>query len=290
MFRFAKDRLLLAGLRVGGALAAAVLLLIVLFLSLEAFPALRRVGLSRFLLDESWHPAPAASAGTFGMTPMLAGTVFVTVGAMFLALPVGLFCAVAIHFYLPRRLAGGLRVVIELLAGIPSVVYGFWGLVVLVPLIGRLQPPGASLLAGALILALMILPLMALTADAAFTGLPRELRHASAVLGLSRPAQLWGVFIPSVRKSLMTGAMLQTGRALGETMAVIMVCGNIVQVPDSLFDPVRTLTANIALEMAYALGDHRASLFVSGLALMLIVAGMVTVAGALNRGTSHGRL
>jgi phosphate transport system permease protein len=214
---------------------------------------------------------------------MVLGTVLVSAGAMALAAPLGLLNAVAIHFYLPRGVGEMLRRVVELMAGIPSVVYGFWGLVVIVPLIGKIEPPGTSLLAGALILALMILPTMALVADIAFAGLPPEIIQGTAALGLSRSGEIWGVFVPSVRGSLATGAMLQAGRALGETMVVIMVCGNIVRVPRSVFDPVRTLTANIALEMAYALGDHRASLFFSGLMLMLAVSAIVMIASRIGR-------
>jgi phosphate transport system permease protein len=165
----------------------------------------------------------------------------------------------------------------ELLAGIPSVVYGLWGLVVLVPLITQVQPPGSSLLAGILIVALMILPTVALLTEASLASLPPAYWRGSAALGLGTWATVQGVCLPAIRSGMLTAVMLATARALGETMAVLMVCGNVVQVPESVFAPVRTLTANIALEMAYALDLHRSALFASGLVLMLVVAGLVVL-------------
>ena len=160
---------------------------------------------------------------------------------------------------------------LELLAGIPSVVYGLWGLVVLVPIIQGWQPPGASVLAGILVLALMIVPTVALFADAALRQVPMHLISAAAALGMRRWTITTKVMLPAARHGIGAGVMLAFGRALGETLAMVMVCGNIVQVPASLFDPVRTLTANIALEMAYAQGAQRSALFASGLALLALV-------------------
>jgi phosphate transport system permease protein len=174
---------------------------------------------------------------------------------------------------------------IELLAGIPSVVYGLWGLVVLVPLVARWQPPGASLMSAIIILTIMIVPTIALVAGAAIGSLPREYLQAAAALGLSRRRTVTSVVLPAARSGLLTAGLLATGRALGETMAVLMVAGNVVQTPTGLFQPVRTLTANIALEMAYAMGNHRSALFVSGLVLMA----MVTVLVALAHWMSEGR-
>jgi phosphate transport system permease protein len=172
---------------------------------------------------------------------------------------------------------------VELLAGIPSVVYGFWGLTTLVPLINQLHPPGASLLAGILILALMILPTIALTTHAALLTVPGEYLRGAAALGMSRWGMIRGVALSTAKTGIVAGIMLAAGRAIGETMAVLMVAGNVVQHATSVFDPVRTLTANIALEMAYAMNDHRAALFVSGLTLMLLVITLSGVAGWLGR-------
>jgi len=281
--RWKSDDLLLTGLRFAAAVTGAVLLLICGFLVWESIPAVREIGLSRFFGDPSWHPAADASAGTFNLLPMVAGTLAVACGAVVLAAPVGIASAIFGRFYAPVWLSGGYRRIVELLAGIPSVVYGFWGLVTLVPLIARWHPPGPSLLAGVLVLGLMIMPTVALAADSALANVPVAHLHGAAALGLSRWTTVRSVALPAARPALTTGILLQTGRALGETMAVLMVCGNVVQMPGGPFEPVRTLTANIALEMSYAMGSHRGAMFVSGLLLMLLVLLLVIAAEFLAR-------
>ncbi|MDZ4877004.1 MAG: Phosphate transport system permease protein PstC [Chroococcidiopsis cubana SAG 39.79] len=267
-------------LRAMALLVAAIVLSIVLFLLWETLPILQTVGLNRFFNDPSWHP----SSEEFNLLPMLWGTLFVTVGAVLLATPLGILSAVFCQYYAPVAIASLYRRLIELLAGIPSVVYGFWGLVVLVPLVGRIRPPGASLLTGILILTLMILPTITLVAHSSLASVPPEYLRGCAAMGLGRWATVSGVVLPAMRSGLLTSVILGTGRAIGETMAVLMVCGNVVQVPLSVFEPVRTLTANIALEMAYAVGNHRAALFVSGLVLMAMVVALVVAAELLSRG------
>lgn len=278
------DRLLLWLLRGIAAIAGMIVALILVFLVLEALPALSHIGITRFFTDPSWHPAE----GFYNLTPMLWGTLFAMLGAVLLATPLGILSAVFCHYYAPTTVARLYRRLIELLAGIPSVVYGFWGLVVLVPLIGELQPPGASLLAGILILTVMILPTIALMADASFANIPQQYLRGAAALGLPRWGTIRGVVFPAAKSGLFTGVILETGRAIGETMAILMVCGNVVQVPGNLFDPIRTLTANIALEMAYALGDHRAALFVSGLVLMAMIVALVSAVEWISRGRIYG--
>jgi phosphate transport system permease protein len=271
-------------LRASAAVAGAVVLLIAAFLVLESLPALRHVGLAPFFTDADWHPADQL----YNLTPMLWGTLFATTGAVLVATPLGILSAVFCHYYAPPRLAGGYRRLIELLGGIPSVVYGFWGLVNLVPLIARVRPPGTSLLAGVLILTVMILPTIALMADAALANVPRHYLQGAAALGLTRWATVRGVVFPAARSGLFTGVILETGRALGETMAVLMVTGNVVRTPHGLFEPVRTLTANIALEMAFALGDHRSALFVSGLLLLALIVALTAAAEIISRGRLYG--
>ena len=175
-----------------------------------------------------------------------------------------------------------------MLAGIPSVVYGLWGLTVLAPLIARWQPPGVSVLAGALVLALMVLPTVALTASSALAAVPASLLQGAAALGLSRRAVVLGVALPAARGGIVGGVLLAAARALGETMALLMVAGNVVQMPSGLFEPVRVLTANIALEMAYASGDHRAALFASGVLLTALVLALALTAGRVQSRSHHG--
>jgi phosphate transport system permease protein len=187
------------------------------------------------------------------------------------------------RFYAPLPAGRLYHRAIEILAGIPSVVYGFWGLMVLVPAINQWHAPGASLLAGVLVLTLMILPTIALTANAAIRALPQQYLLNSTALGLSRWSTVWNVVLPVVRGGIVSGVVLGLGRALGETMAVLMVTGNVVNNAGSVFEPIRTLTANIALEMAYALGTHRAALFVSGSLLMVMIIILMILAGKLEK-------
>lgn len=276
------DRALAWTLRACAALSGALALIIAAFVAREAAPLLLRSGPAAFL-GVGWSPTSAR----YGLSPMIAGTLATSMGAVLLAAPAGLLSAIFARFYAPGPVASAYRRSVELLAGIPSVVYGFWGLVVLVPLINRVRPPGTSLLAGAIILALMILPTVALTAEAALAAVPPEQLRAAAALGFSRWGAIWGVAIPAARAGVLTGVLLAVGRALGETMAMVLVCGNVVRVPSSVFDPVRTLTANVALEMAYATGDHRAALYVSGLMLLGVVAALAAAADRLARRASR---
>jgi len=284
LFPSRRDFLLTWGLRGCGVLTASVVLMILGFLLRESLPTISRVGIDRFLGDATWHPSSGAEGGQFNLVPMIVATLLTTAGAVLVAAPVGIAAAIFSHYYAPRWLGVVFAKIIELLAGIPSVVYGLWGLTVLVPLIAQWQPPGPSLLAAVIVLSMMIVPTIGLFASAAFQSLPIEHLHAAAALGLSRPRFILSVALPASRSGLFTAIILGTGRAIGETMAVLMVAGNVVQTPDSLFQPVRTITANIALEMAYAMGDHRGALFVCGLLLMGMVIVLVAAADRLGRG------
>ena len=281
-----KDNLLLVVLRSCAVVAAAVVLVIVAFVARESWPALRDVGLAGFLSDR-WRPTGAEPG--FGITPMLVATLLTSAGAIALATPLAIGSAVFAHFYAPRSIAILQRRVIELLAGIPSVVYGLWGLVVLVPLLLQFAPPGQSLLAGTLVLTVMILPTIALMADVALGAVPATTLQAAHALALPRHAIALKVALPAARSGIVTGIILGAGRAVGETMAVLMVCGNVVKMPGSMFDPVRTLTANIALEMGYALADHRSALFVSGLCLLLMWMALVSTTSLIRGGESAWR-
>jgi len=273
------DRALAAALRAAAAVAGSITIGIVAFLLLGSLPALRAVGPLRFLTDPSWNPVH----GAYNVAPMLVGTLVVTVGAVLLAAPLAVASAVFGRFYVRGALSRAHRRILETLAGIPSVVYGLWGLMVLVPAIARVGPPGQSVLAGVLVLTLMILPTIALVGDAALGAVPETHLRGAAAAGLSRWAIVRSIALPAARSGIFTGILLGTGRALGETMAVVMVTGNVVQVPDSVFAPVRTLTANIALEMAYATDAHRSALFVSGLVLALLTIGLVAAIDRFGR-------
>lgn len=277
--RWPTDRWLAPALGAAAAGSGLILLLVLAFLLRETAPLLGSHAVFGFFLDASWYPLE----GQFGMLPMVAASLAAALGALLLAVPLGIISAIFLNFLAPPALAHVYRMVVALLAGIPSVVFGLWGLTVLVPLIARWQPPGASLLAALLILALMILPTVALTSASALAALPKSLLQGAAALGLTRQGTILRVMLPAARGGIINGALLAAVRALGETMAVLMVAGNVVQFPAGLFDPVRVLTANIALEMAYATGAHRAGLFGSGLLLTLVVLLLAWLAARANR-------
>ena len=277
------DRRVLWILRGLGVSSCALVSLILIFLVVDSTPALRTLGF-RLVDDPSWHPSELPADGTFGMLPIVIGSIAVTLGAIIVAAPLGLASAIFCQYYAPRRLASAYRRLVELLAGIPSVVFGFWGLVILAPLIATyLKPPGHSMLAGILVVALMILPTIALITENALAAVPRGPISGAAALGMGRWAIIRSIIVPSARTGILTGIILGVARAVGETMAVVMVCGNIVKMPGSIFDSVRTLTANIALEMGYSLGTHRSALFVSGLLLLLTAIALTLVITWLER-------
>lgn len=258
------------------AAAAALLLLLGLaaFLLRESAPALREVGLVRLVGDRGWHP----TRGAFGMAPLVAASGAVALGALTLALPLALAVAFVRLAYAPPRLAALLRALLQLLAAVPSVVLGFFGLVTVVPLLLAIEPPGASLLAGMVVLALMVLPTLALLIEGALAGLPSGERAAAAALGLARTTVLLHLALPRARGAIGAALLVALGRALGETMAVVLVTGNVVQWPSALLAPVRTLTANLALELPYASGLHRSALFVAGLLLLGATAALLLIA------------
>lgn len=241
-------------------------------------------GWKAFFLDRSWYPLE----GKFGIMPMVWASAAMMLGAVLLAVPLGIASAIFIRFYAPKAIAQSYRLMLNLLAGIPSVVYGLWGLTVLVPLIARWQQPGASLLAAILVLTLMILPTVALTSFSALAAVPKDILAGAAALGITRKGQIISVALPAARNGILGGTLLAMARALGETMAVLMVSGNVVQYPTGLFEPVRSLTANIALEMAYATDQHRAGLFASGLLLTLLVLVLAWLAARYQERNTYG--
>ncbi|MEP3479923.1 MAG: phosphate ABC transporter permease subunit PstC [Fuerstiella sp.] len=267
LFPFNADRWLAFVTRTCALFSAIIVLLVVTFLALESWPAIQHVGFGRFVTDASWHPL----SGLFNLIPMIVGTALTTIGSLFIAVPLGIGSAVFGCFYAPPRLAGFHRRSVELLAGVPSVVFGLWGLVVLVPLLAPLGGSGQSLFAATLVLGLMIVPTIALTSQSALQAVPSQLISGAAALGLQRWVIVWRIALPAGKSGIKTGLLLATCRAMGETMAVLMLAGNVAKMPDSIVSPIRTLTTNVALEMGYATSEHRAILFVSGLVLMSVV-------------------
>jgi phosphate transport system permease protein len=265
------DLLLKVACRVLAISSAAIVLLVFTFLMWESVPALRQIGLVRFVTDASWHPL----SGEFNLTPMIVATILTSLGAVMIAAPLGIASAVFSNFYAPPWLANSHRRLIELLAGIPSVVFGLWGLVVLAPLVAEFGGSGQNLFTATIVLALMVLPTIALLSDSTIAAVPRDWIMAAAALGMDRWDTVSRVALPAARGGIGSAVMLALTRALGETMAVLMVAGNIVEMPRSILSPGRTLNGNIALELGYASASHRSVLFVSGLMLMLVVSALI---------------
>ncbi|MGY6518375.1 MAG: phosphate ABC transporter permease subunit PstC [Lysobacteraceae bacterium] len=250
---------------------ALVVLLIAGFLVGETLPLVAGGGLSRFLTDPGWWPRE----GSFNVLPMVVASLCLTAGALLVATPLALAYAIVLRFHAPPAVAVTMNAVVEAGAAVPTVIYGLWGLTVLVPVIGAFGPTGATLLTGILVLALMVFPTLSLLARAALDEVPDAYVHAATALAAGRSRVVLGVVVPAARHGILSAMVLAAARAIGETMVVLMVCGNIVQLPDSLLAPVRALTANIALEMPYAVGDHRAALFATGLVMLVLVTTLV---------------
>jgi phosphate ABC transporter permease protein PstC len=275
-----KEKLIKAVLLLLALTAISGLALITAFIFKEGLPIIAKVGLGKFILSSDWYPLE----GDFGIFPMIVGSLAVTAGAMVIGILFGVGCAVLLTQFSPPRFVSILKPSIELLAGIPSVVYGFMGVVILVPLIrDHLGGPGLSVLAASIVLGIMVLPTVTSISVDALQAVPRTYREGSLALGATEWQTTHRVILKAARSGIVAAVILGMGRAVGETMAVIMVAGNTLDVPHSILDPVRTLTSNIALEMGYAAGDHRRALFATGIVLFIIIMILNTIALAVSR-------
>jgi phosphate transport system permease protein len=257
-----------------------ILGLIAFFIFEQGIPLIWKIGLNSFLLGDRWFP----SKESFGIFPMIVGSFWVTLGSLVVGVPLGLACAVFLCELTPPAFAMILRPMIQLLAAIPSVIYGFWGLIVLVPLIREsFGGPGLSILAGSLVLGIMILPTIISISEDSLRALPRTYKEGALSLGATHWQTIWRVLLPAARSGIVASVVLGMGRAIGETMAMIMILGNAAQLPRSILDSARTLTTNIGIEMGYASGDHRQALFATGVVLFFIVMILNSVALLVSR-------
>ena len=248
--------------------ALASLLLIAVFIFKEGFPFILKVGISDFLFSSTWNP----QVGQFGIYSMIVASLYVTFGAMLIGVPLGIAGAIFMNEFLPRTAMRIIKPTIELLAGIPSVVFGFLGVMVLAPFIREhMGGPGLSVLAASVILGIMVLPTVISISTDAIGAVPQSYREGALALGATRWQSVHMVTIKAARSGILASVILAMGRALGETMAVIMVAGNTVKIPHAVTDPVRTLTANIALEMSNATGMAREALFATGIVLFVVI-------------------
>jgi len=245
-----------------------VLALITVFIISKGVPIIAKVGFFQFVFGMKWAP----SQGAFGIFPMIVGSVSVTIGAAILGVPIAICCSIFLAEFAPVKFRNIFRPAIQLLAGIPSVVYGFWGVIFVVPFIRNyLGGPGLSILAGSIILAIMILPTVISITEVSILALPRYYKEGALALGLTHWQTIRSLLLPAAKSGIVAAVILGIGRAIGETMAVIMVLGNAVALPSSILDPVRTLTTNIGIEMGYASGEHQEALFATGVVLLVII-------------------
>ena len=296
------DRLIKYLLLIGALTSVFVVLLIGVFTFIEALPAFRVIGLNDFILGKVWHPIPDdVAASDFGILGMIYASIIVTAGAVVLGVPLGIGCAIFMAEIAPPRIHDIVRPAIELLAGIPSVVYGLVGMVWLVPMIRNTIPipgnQGFGFLAASVVLAIMILPTIINIAEDAIRAVPDYYREGSLALGSTKLQMIMHVVLPAARSGIIAAVILGIGRALGETMAVVMVIGNSTEFPVPLTDnPLtlllsrgRTLTANIVMGLNYAAGIHRSALFATGIVLFVMVMVVNSMARmAIKKGAYRG--
>jgi phosphate transport system permease protein len=253
------------------ALASVIaVMLICIFLFANGFPAIAKIGASNFLLGQKW--APGDVPASFGIFPMILGSLYITAGAILIGVPIGILTAVFMAKYCPKRLYKILKPATELLAGIPSVVYGFFGLVMIVPLIRSvLGGTGSSILAASVLLGIMILPTIIGVSESAIRSVPENYYEGSLALGASHERSIFKVMLPAAKSGILAAVVLGIGRAIGETMAVIMVAGNQARMPNGILRGIRTLTANIVIEMGYAADLHREALIATGVVLFIFI-------------------
>jgi len=259
-------------IRLCGVISIVLVTLIFLFLLKEGLSMFRVVTPLDFLFGKAWHPI--SEPPSFGILPLILGSFLVTAGAAALALPLGVACAIFIAEIASPRVKEVVKVGVELLAAIPSVVIGFIGMIILAPMVQKMfdLPTGLTAFSGSIMLALMSMPTIVSITEDAITAVPKQYREAALALGATKWQMIWRVVLRAASPGIIAGCMLGIGRVIGETMAVMMITGNAARIPNSIFQPVRTLTATIAAEMGETVqgSDHYAALFAIGIVLFLI--------------------
>ena len=248
--------------------------LICVFLFANGLPAMKEIGFLNFLSGTTWRPGN----DIYGILPMIVGSIYITAGAIVIGVPIGLLTAIFMAFYCPKRIYGILKPCTELLAGIPSIVYGFFGMVVIAPVVldvakacGANISSGATILSAAILLGIMILPTIIGVSEAALRAVPNAYYEGAVAMGATHERAVFSVMLPAAKSGVLAGIVLGIGRAIGETMAVIMVAGNQPRLTASLLDGIRTMTANIVIEMGYASGLHREALIATGVVLFVFI-------------------
>ena len=256
--------------------------LICVFLFVNGIPGMVKIGAWDFLSGEKWKPGQEV----FGILPFILGSMYVTAGALVVGVPAGLMTALFLSWFASKRMARLLRPAVQLLAGIPSVVYGFFGLVVLVPLVREVfGGTGSSLLTASVLLGMMILPTIITVAESALNAVPSSYYEGALALGATHERSVFHVVLPAAKSGVMAGIVLGIGRAIGEATAVMMVAGNRTSMPKGLLKGVRTLTSNIVMEMGYAADLHREALIATAVVLFVFILLINVLTSILKRRT-----
>ena len=245
----------------------AAVLIICVYLLGNGIPTIAEIGLENFF-GITWKP----SKDLYGIVPFIVGSIYVTAGAIVVGVPIGILCAVYLAYFCPKKLYKILNPAVRLMAGIPSIVYGFFGLMVIVPVIQQLAgTSGKGLLTASILLGIMILPTIIGTAEPALRAVPGSYYEGALALGATHERSTFSVVLPAAKSGVMSGVILGVGRAIGETMAVIMIAGTQTKMPGGLLDGLRTMTSNIVLEMGYSTGLHRRALIATGVVLFVFI-------------------
>ena len=263
-----KEQLMHAVFLLSACVSILCVAMICVFLFANGIPAIGKIGVLNFLTGEKWKPGN----NLFGILPMILGSIYVTAGAVIIGVPIGILTAVFMSKFCPKRVYKIVKPAIDLLAGIPSVVYGFFGMVVIVPIVSQLfGGSGKSMLTASILLGIMILPTIIGVSESAINAVPSSYYEGSLALGASHERSVFFATLPAAKSGILAGVILGVGRAIGETMAVIMVAGNQARMPKGILQGVRTMTANIVLEMGYATDLHREALIATAVVLFVFI-------------------
>lgn len=263
-----KERAMQIVFMIAACMSILAVIMICLFMFANGIPAMKEIGLGKFLLGKVWKP----NENLFGIFPMIIGSIYVTAGAIIIGVPIGLLCAIFMAKFCPPRVYKVLKPAVNLLAGIPSIVYGFFGLMVIVPIMQNIfEGSGKSILTASILLGIMILPTIISVSETNIRAVPESYYEGALALGDTHERAVFKAVVPAAKSGILAGIILGIGRAIGETMAVIMIAGNQPIIPDSPTSGVRTLTSNIVLEMGYATDLHREALIATGVVLFVFI-------------------
>lgn len=242
--------------------------LICIFLFANGIPAMTKIGFFDFIFGQKWKP----SNEVFGIFPMIIGSIYITAGAVVIGVPIGILTAVYLARFCPEKLYKIIKPAVDLLAGIPSVVYGFFGLCVIVPFVrNHIGGDGNSILTASILLGFMILPTIINVSESSIRAVPEKYYQGALALGATHERSVFCTVVPAAKSGIMAGIVLGIGRAIGETMAVIMVAGNQARMPKGILEGIRTMTSNIVMEMGYATDLHREALIATGVVLFVFI-------------------